>query len=93
MSLRKLNAAARLMLIANRCGSELLDDLDRFDCVIGQGRFAERAPPPPGNAQRILLLQIMFDATRVMRRRLLCRLPDPAVPVLLNNTFPVASVR
>jgi hypothetical protein len=29
------------VLIANRCGSELLDDLDRFDRVLGQGRFAE----------------------------------------------------
>jgi hypothetical protein len=54
MSPRNLNAAARLVLIANRCGSELLYDLDRFDLVVGQGRFAELDREVLGLARRIV---------------------------------------
>lgn len=35
-----VNTAARLVLVAERCGPELLDNADRFDQVIGPGRFA-----------------------------------------------------
>ena len=32
---------ARLVWIAERCGPEFLDNADRFDRVLGRGRFAE----------------------------------------------------
>jgi hypothetical protein len=54
MSPSKLNAAARLVLIASRCGSELLYDLDRFDRVVGQGRFADLDREVLGLARRIV---------------------------------------
>ena len=36
-----LNAVARLVMVAERCGPEFLDNADRFDQVIGRGRFSE----------------------------------------------------
>jgi hypothetical protein len=41
MSPSELNAVARLVLIAKRCGPQFLDNADSFDNVIGSGRFAE----------------------------------------------------
>jgi hypothetical protein len=35
-----VNGAVRLVLIAERCGPEFLDNTYRFDQVIGPGRFA-----------------------------------------------------
>ena len=35
-----LNAVARLVMAAERCGSQLLDDAQSFDEVFGWGRFA-----------------------------------------------------
>jgi hypothetical protein len=41
MSPTGLNAVARLVLIADRCGPEFLDNVDSFDRVLGTGRFAD----------------------------------------------------
>ena len=35
-----LNAVARLVMVAERCGSEILDNVDSFDEVFGLGSFA-----------------------------------------------------
>lgn len=32
---------ARLVMIANRCGSQLLDNAESFDRVVGRSRFSE----------------------------------------------------
>ena len=39
-----LNDAARLVMVAERCGSEILDDSELFDAVLGPGRFASLSP-------------------------------------------------
>jgi hypothetical protein len=41
MSAMELNAVARLVMIANRCGSQLLDNAKSFDHVVGRRRFSE----------------------------------------------------
>ena len=41
MSPSELNAVARLVWIAERCGPEFLDNAESFDRLIGRGRFAE----------------------------------------------------
>ncbi len=35
-----VNDAARLVMVAERCGPEILDNADNFDEVLGAGRFA-----------------------------------------------------
>lgn len=41
MTPSELNAVARLVFIAKRCGADFLDNADSFDNMIGAGRFAE----------------------------------------------------
>jgi hypothetical protein len=36
-----LNSAARLMLVAENCGAQFLDDPERFDRMLGRGSFAQ----------------------------------------------------
>jgi hypothetical protein len=35
-----LNSATRLMLVAENCGAQPLDDPERFDRMLGRGSFA-----------------------------------------------------
>jgi hypothetical protein len=36
-----LNSATRLMLVAQNCGAQFLDDPERFDRMLGRGSFAQ----------------------------------------------------
>ena len=41
MSPSDLNDAARLLLVAKRCGAQLFDNAKSFDSVFGRGQFAK----------------------------------------------------
>jgi hypothetical protein len=41
LSPSELNRVARLVLIAERCGPDFLDNAEGFDSLLGRGRFAD----------------------------------------------------
>lgn len=40
LTFSQLNDTFRLVLLAKRCGSQILDNAESFDSVLGMGRFA-----------------------------------------------------
>jgi hypothetical protein len=62
MSPSDLNAVARLVLIAKRCGPQFLDDANSFDGVIGPGGFSRTDSQILDMARRVVQAPALASA-------------------------------